>query len=140
MERLFIQVVNGQPHEHPITESNLVSAYPHIDPDNLPENYKVFTRIEMPMVTIPYQKAVSEYVVDGSGYTDSWSMVLMTDEEKQEEIRRAKEDFRLREGPESWIWDEENCKYEPPVPYPDDFDTVPYRWNEDITNWERIDL
>lgn len=67
----------------------------------------------------------------------------MTEEERQEEIRRAKEDFVLRDGPGSWIWNEEKCQYEPPVPYPDDFDTVIYRWNEyDEINhkgkWEQV--
>ena len=140
MERFFIQIREGRTVGHPMTGDNLTSVYPHIDLDNLPSDYMPFVRTEHPEIPDPYTKAVSTYIRVGDEYTDSWSMVPMTDEEKAELIGDAKEDFRLREGPESWIWDEENCKYEPPVPYPDDFDTVPYRWNEDITNWERIDL
>ena len=139
MERLFIQVQNGEPINHPMLESNLASVFPHIDMNNLPSDFADFTKVDEPRVTNPYEKAVTTYVSDGSGYTDSWSIVAVTDEEKQEIIRIEKEDFAQRDGPESWIWVEENCKFIPPVPYPDDFDTVQYRWNEDVIGWERVD-
>lgn len=35
----------------------------------------------------------------------------------------------------SWILDEETCYWEPPVPKPNDSDTVDYRWDEDSTQW-----
>jgi hypothetical protein len=33
----------------------------------------------------------------------------------------------------SWVLDEETCKYEAPVPYPEDGEA--YQWNEELINW-----
>lgn len=37
---------------------------------------------------------------------------------------------------ESWILDEETCKWQAPIPYPTD--GVMYQWNEETTDWEAI--
>mgnify|MGYP006267983007 CR=1 FL=1 len=34
----------------------------------------------------------------------------------------------------SWVFNEETCCYDPPVPYPGD-ETKMYEWNEDALNW-----
>ena len=34
----------------------------------------------------------------------------------------------------SWVLDEETCRWNSPIPYPDD--EKEYRWDEDITNWK----
>ena len=36
----------------------------------------------------------------------------------------------------SWIFNEETCRWEAPVAYPDDGEK--YKWNEDTTNWSEI--
>lgn len=36
----------------------------------------------------------------------------------------------------SWLLNEETCKWEAPIPYPTD--GIIYRWNEEVTNWEAI--
>lgn len=36
----------------------------------------------------------------------------------------------------SWVLDEETCRWEAPVPYPTDGKM--YTWNEDNTNWEEV--
>jgi hypothetical protein len=43
---------------------------------------------------------------------------------------------------ESWILNEETCLWEAPVPYPafDDENPRYYEWNEDILNWEEIQV
>ena len=42
---------------------------------------------------------------------------------------------------DSWILDEEVCRWEPPVAYPSDVaEGSFYVWNEDILNWEEIIL
>lgn len=38
----------------------------------------------------------------------------------------------------SWILNEDTCLYDSPVPYPNDGKM--YEWNEDILNWEEINL
>ena len=37
----------------------------------------------------------------------------------------------------SWLLDEETCRWEAPVPYPNDGNQ--YRWNEETQSWELID-
>tara|TARA_Y100000004_G_scaffold193788_1_gene256980 strand:+ start:787 stop:1203 length:417 start_codon:yes stop_codon:yes gene_type:complete len=138
MERLFVQVKDGQLVGHPILESNMRISFPHVDLDNLPPEFAVFTRIPQPELNL-FEKCVHEYISDNSGYTDSWTIVPMTDEEKQEVIRMYREECRPVDAP-SWIFDEETYMYVPPVPYPDDYNHVPYRWNEDIIGWERVNI
>lgn len=36
----------------------------------------------------------------------------------------------------SWVLNETTCQWEPPVSYPDDYDTVPYSWNEETQTWD----
>jgi len=36
----------------------------------------------------------------------------------------------------SWVLNEDNCRWNAPVAYPEDGKT--YRWNEEITNWEEL--
>jgi hypothetical protein len=38
----------------------------------------------------------------------------------------------------SWILNEDTCLWDSPLPYPNDGKM--YRWNEDILNWEEINL
>ena len=37
----------------------------------------------------------------------------------------------------SWVLDEDTCKWEPPVAYPDDGNR--YTWNEETTSWDLIE-
>ena len=39
---------------------------------------------------------------------------------------------------DSWILDEETCRWEAPVPYP--ADSLDYIWNETEATWELVDL
>ena len=36
---------------------------------------------------------------------------------------------------DSWTLNETTCLWEPPVPYPDDYGTILYVWDEDSQNW-----
>lgn len=42
----------------------------------------------------------------------------------------------------SWLFDEESNAWKPPIPYPsiDEENPIFYRWNEDIINWEQVQL
>ena len=50
--------------------------------------------------------------------------------------------FIKRKPYDSWVLDEATCKWEPPIPYPDEgvfpFPDKKYEWNEEITNWEEV--
>ena len=50
--------------------------------------------------------------------------------------------FIKRKPYDSWVLDEATCKWEPPIPYPDEgvfpFPEKRYEWNEEITNWEEV--
>jgi hypothetical protein len=39
---------------------------------------------------------------------------------------------------ESWVLNEETCQWDPPVEYPQDGKI--YKWNEEITNWEEVEI
>ena len=45
----------------------------------------------------------------------------------------AKDAFILQQPWPSWTLDEDTCKWEPPVAYPDDGEK--YTWDEEITSW-----
>jgi hypothetical protein len=84
--RLFIQILNGQPHQHPIIEDNFREAFPHIDVDNLPSNFAEFIRVSR-----PYPGANTRlFLIDrvsyqwvGNQVQDVWVEDLMTDSEKE---------------------------------------------------------
>ena len=39
---------------------------------------------------------------------------------------------------DSWTLNEDTCRYDPPVEYPDDGKY--YEWNEDTTSWDEVDM
>lgn len=89
---LFIQIRNGQPHEHPIFGDNFRQAFPDINTDNLPSEFARFERIPAPSPGI-YE------VVEGPTYQwvdgivkDVWTVRPMTDAE------RAAKNQELTEG------------------------------------------
>lgn len=80
---LFIQIRNGEPHEHPILGDNFRQAFPHIDTNNLPLEFARFER------TSPPQPGVYE-VVEGPVYKwangvvqDVWTIRTMTSAERE---------------------------------------------------------
>lgn len=38
----------------------------------------------------------------------------------------------------SWTWNETEWEWQPPVDYPLDYETTPYRWNEENQTWDLI--
>ena len=40
----------------------------------------------------------------------------------------------------SWVLNEETCQWESPVPRPRATETTLYRWNEDLVQWDAVDL
>jgi hypothetical protein len=82
--RLFIQIRDGQPFEHPIVESNFVEVFPHIDINNLPPEFANFERVPEPQVLFAE-------IVDGETYQwfdgivkNVWAVRQLTDSELTE--------------------------------------------------------
>jgi hypothetical protein len=47
---LYIQIRNGQPHEHPIFADNFREAFPNVDTENLPDTFAKFIRVDQPAI------------------------------------------------------------------------------------------
>lgn len=84
-DELFIQIRDGQPHEHPIFKDNFLEAFPHVDIDNLPPEFARFVRVERPTCTLLE-------VIEGPTYEwvdgvvkDVWVVRAMTSEEEVEQ-------------------------------------------------------
>ena len=134
---LYIRINQNKPVDHPIVEDNFIQAFPEIDISNLPNNFARFERIDIPEVGV-YQ------IYEGVVY--DWEDGVVKDVHKirdmtQEEIlsfqNQVKSDWEST-GFASWIFNEETCSFDPPTPYPDGDNS--YIWNEELENWERINV
>jgi hypothetical protein len=125
---LYIKVENGQPVGHPYFLDNLMHYY-----GGLPSDHEPFYRIAAPkdLVANTFQKIVSTYVkgFDGSVWTDSYSVVDMTEEEKQELINEMQSNppgpnITLNTSTGRWI---------PTIPEPDDGKL--HHWDFESGSW-----
>lgn len=79
---LYIQIRDGQPHEHPIFADNFREAFPDVDTENLPDTFAKFIRVDQPVPdTYEVYEGVSYQWVDGV-VKDVHSVRPMTDEER----------------------------------------------------------
>jgi hypothetical protein len=79
---LYIQIRDGQPHEHPIFADNFRAAFPDVDTENLPDTFAKFIRVEAPVPdTYEVYESVTYQWVDGV-VKDVHSVRAMTDEER----------------------------------------------------------
>lgn len=133
MGRLFIQMRDGQPYEHPITETNMRLAFPNLDLDNLPDTFAEFERVAPPALG-PYEKnlQVSYELVDGK-YKDVFTKENLTDAEKTAKQNQVKAEWADNNGYASWTFNEDTCAFEPPTPAPDDGKI--YYWEEESLSW-----
>lgn len=132
---LFIRIQNGQPFEHPIFGDNFCQAFPNIDPDNLPDSFAKFVRIETPVAGVyeVYEGVTYEWQ-DGS-VTDVHHVRAMTAGEitaKQDAVKAS----WAETGFSSWVFDENICAFKAPTTYPTDGKM--YRWDEDTTSWVEV--
>ena len=87
--RLFIQIREGQPYEHPIFEDNFRQAFPCVDVDNLPSEFANFERVAHPEAdsNIRLFKIYRlSYQWVGNVVKDVWTLGPMTDAEKEEAL------------------------------------------------------
>lgn len=89
--QLYIQIRDGQPHEHPIFADNFCAAFPDVDTENLPDTFAKFIRVDQPAIgTYEVYEGVTYQWVDDV-VKDVHSVRAMTDEE------RAAKDAELAE-------------------------------------------
>ena len=132
---LYIQLIDNQPANHPILKENLLQIFPDIDLENNTD-YAKFERVQKPLQG-PYTKSITgHYEFVGSVVKDIWVEEVMSAAEQLEKQNSVKAEWQ-QVGFTSWIFNEETCDFDPPVPYPDDTANV-YIWNESIGNWEVI--
>jgi hypothetical protein len=80
---LYIQIRNGQPHEHPIFADNFKLAFPSVNVNSLPaDRFAKFIRVAQPEIgTYEVYEGVTYQWVDGV-VKDVHSVRPMTDEER----------------------------------------------------------
>ena len=145
-ERFFIQIKDGQPFEHRIYEDNFRVAFPEINVDSLPltgnvtvADGRTFTNfiLTQPPSGHPYIKNIDcNYVWSEGSIITEWPIEYFSPEEKLERQNIIKEAFANNVGFTSWLWNEEECRFDPPTPKPNDGHN--YNWDEPTTSWVRV--
>lgn len=130
--KLYIKLLNGRPTDHPIPHENMLTAYPHIDLENLPADWARFERVPKPKLGV-YETAECFYEWDGDVVKDVWYVHPMGPEEKAQKQERIKKTWIEDGGFSDWVFDEARCVHVPPVPYPNDGEI--YIWIQAAGAW-----
>jgi hypothetical protein len=117
-------------------EENFCAAFPEINIDNLPDNFANFQRIPTPRVGAYEVYEGVYYEWDGAFVKDVHRIRELTPTEKVAKQEAVHREWEENEGPASWVFNEELCGYEPPIPYPDDGNR--YIWNEENLSWDLV--
>ena len=133
--QLYIKLLDNKPIDHPITRENMLTAYPTVDLDNLPDSWAEFVRVPPPNIG-PYEVKEVFYEWVGDVIKDVWYVYPMSPEEKTATQNRRKQAWIDSGGPANWIFDEEKCCYNPPVPMPQDGKL--YMWVQMASQWVEI--
>lgn len=127
--KFFIRIKNGQPFEHPILEENFRVAFPKVDIDNLPPEFAEFQKTERPIIGVYEVYENCSYEWNGDIVEEVHHIRPMTQEEKTQKQNETKEYWAQNGGFPSYIFNEETCLFDSPVPYPKDGNV--YIWDED---------
>ena len=130
----YIRTLDGLPLGNPITEENMLQAFPEIDLLNLPEGWAPFLRVTRPddLPTGPFKVDVCSYALslDGVTWQDEWASRDMTPEEKAERIEKAQ--ANPSSAPNLSL-DLETLRWVPATPKPVDGNR--YRWDYEVGEW-----
>jgi len=90
MAKLYLQIENGLPVNHPAFENNLIQVFGCV-----PRGWEIFNRIEFPELETFQVLEIPEvaYVKTDDGWTDAWFVREMTIEEKQIKQRLIDEEM-----------------------------------------------
>ena len=76
------------------------------------------------------------YVWNNGSIVTEWPIEYYPPEEKLERQNIIKDAFANNVGFTSWLWNEEECRFDPPTPKPNDGHN--YNWDEPTTSWVRV--
>jgi len=89
---LYIQIRDGQPHEHPIFADNFREAFPNVDTENLPDTFAKFIRVDKPAIdTYEVYEGVTYQWFDDV-VKDVHSVRPMTAKERTAKIKELEDD------------------------------------------------
>jgi len=142
-EKLYIEIVDGVPANHPALESNIIAAFGEI-----PSRFVPFNRVH-PLdsnVTVGvYQKHKRIYALseDGVTWTDTWHAEDMTPEEISQKQQTVKDHWAKHpagDNHSAWTFNEELCKFQPPIPRPSDPPPDGHRhwWHGKTNSWRLL--
>ena len=104
-----------------------------MDLNNLPDTFARFERVVPTMLGIYEISEGATYEwVDGI-VKDVYHRRAMTAEERTAKQDAVKAEWQQNNGFVSWMFNEETCAFEPPVPYPEDGKV--YMWDEPTLTW-----
>tara|TARA_B100000131_G_scaffold80015_1_gene76769 strand:+ start:3240 stop:3794 length:555 start_codon:yes stop_codon:yes gene_type:complete len=151
MADLYIRVDgDNKPINHPNLKTDLMKVYPKHDFDLGPPNgWKVFIRKERPKlspyeifdesvgadIAMGFQHNGLEYKLVGDHYEDYWHIKTISEEEQVAKQQKIEKEFIENTKFTTWVLNKETCLMEPPTPFPSDFDTVQYKWNDTKKEW-----
>ena len=121
---------------HPAYPANLVQAFGEV-----PSNWEPFLRVQSPDLGV-YQVLESQeptYQKVNGVWTDVWSLRDMTPEEKAAKQQTVKDAWATREQAQNWsawVFNEDTCAYEPPIPRPAPVEGKIVVWCGAENNWK----
>lgn len=132
----YIKIENGLSVNHPVALDNLKNLHGEDFEDNY-EQLGYLPCILGPAIGSgsPFVVITPVYTIEGNVVTTTQVARNMTAEERSQTIEHYKE-ISPKEYP-SWVFDEGQCIYVPPVEYPNDGNI--YQWDEQTTNWILIE-
>ena len=129
---LYIETENGVTKNHPAFEDNLIQAF-----GGIPDHWEPFTRVAAPTPGV-YEimdSNIPTYSKVDSVWTDVWTLRDMTVEEKsakQQGVHDAWAAMPNASNFTAWIFNEDACEYQPPIPRPTD---RPVFWQGSTNSW-----
>lgn len=137
--KLYIQIQDGLPINHPAVEENLIDAFGEI-----PENWEPFIRVQSPTLSnnkIVLTNPESVYRKIDGVWQDYWYYRNKTPEELEAD-RQAKFQFIINawnnrpfaNNFSTWALNEETGQFEPPIPRPTDGKV--YKWCGPENRWK----
>lgn len=135
--KLYIQVKDGKPINHPAFEENLLQAF-----ETIPDDWEPFDR--KPRLPVGIYQVIDEknsfYAKVNGVWTDVWIVRNMTANEKlasQKHVHDMWKNLPYSSNFSAWIYNEAVNMYEPPFPYPEDPpEGFQYRWSGPDNDWK----
>lgn len=90
MENFYIRIVDGLPFDHPVAEHNMLTAFPSVDLNNLPEGWARFEKTDPPRVGAYAILEPVEYQWVGAVVKEIWRLTPLPAEQraaKEAELR-----------------------------------------------------